>query len=150
MRQKFWKKNMQIVLQQIVFFISNLNLESFQLSFDIHIVHVGQKLWIFENCSTESQEISAVKVCYFGTTYVTCDGAQWLYRWIKMSAFSWDLFGWFVMEKEDEIPQKVWWYDPHPPLYRSTKKPTLFRVKVYRKKSLLRGLKKYLSYQSNS
>ena len=27
----------------IVFFMSNLHLECFQLSFDIHIVHVGQK-----------------------------------------------------------------------------------------------------------
>ena len=26
-----------------VFFMSNLNVECFQLSFDIHIVHVGQK-----------------------------------------------------------------------------------------------------------
>ena len=29
--------------KQIVFFMSNLHLECFQLSFDIHIVHVGQK-----------------------------------------------------------------------------------------------------------
>ena len=29
--------------KQIVFFMSNLYLECFQLSFDIHIVHVGQK-----------------------------------------------------------------------------------------------------------
>ena len=29
--------------RQIVFFMSNLHLECFQLSFDIHIVHVGQK-----------------------------------------------------------------------------------------------------------
>ncbi len=40
--------------KQIVFFMSNLHLECFQLSFDIHIVHVGQKLRIFKNCGTES------------------------------------------------------------------------------------------------
>ena len=28
---------------KLYFFMSNLNLECFQLSFDIHIVHVGQK-----------------------------------------------------------------------------------------------------------
>ena len=27
--------------EQIIFFMSNLNVECFQLSFDIHIVHVG-------------------------------------------------------------------------------------------------------------
>ena len=48
--------------------MSNLNLECFQLSFDIHIVHVGQKWRIFKNCSTESQEISAAKVGYFSAT----------------------------------------------------------------------------------
>ena len=37
-----------IFLKQIVFFMSNLHLECFQLSFDIHIVHVGQKLRIFK------------------------------------------------------------------------------------------------------
>ena len=60
--------------------MSNLNLECFQLSFDIHIVHVRQKLRIFLNCCTESQEISTVKVGYFGATlrknYATQDGAQ--------------------------------------------------------------------------
>ena len=35
-------------------FMSNLNVECFQLSFDIHIVHIGQKRRIFKNCSTES------------------------------------------------------------------------------------------------
>ena len=69
---------------KLYFFMLNLNLECFQLSFDIHIVHVDQKLQIFKNCSTESQEISAVKVGYFVTTlrqnYATWDGVQRLYR----------------------------------------------------------------------
>ena len=35
--------------------MSNLNSECFQLSFDVHIVYVGQKLWIFK------KEIAALK-----------------------------------------------------------------------------------------
>ena len=65
----FWKINLlQIFSKQIVFFMSNLHLECFQLSFDIHVVHVSQKLWIFKNRCTESEQISAVKVGYFGAT----------------------------------------------------------------------------------
>ena len=62
MRQKFY---LQFFSQQV---LSNLNLECFQVSFDIHIIHVVQKLQIFKNCSTESQEISTVKVGYFDAT----------------------------------------------------------------------------------
>ena len=69
MRRKFWKNFfMQIFHNKLYFFMSNLNLECFQLSFDIHIVHVGQKWWTFKNCSTENQEISTVKVGYMGAT----------------------------------------------------------------------------------
>ena len=39
---------------KLYFFMSNLNLEWFQLSFDIHIVYVGKKWWIFKNCWTKS------------------------------------------------------------------------------------------------
>ena len=35
-------------------FMSNMNLDCFKLSFDIHIVHVDQKLRFFKNCGTES------------------------------------------------------------------------------------------------
>ena len=60
--------------------MSNLNVECFQLSFDIHIVHVGPKLQIFKNCSTESWKFSAVKVGYFGATLqqnsATWEGVQ--------------------------------------------------------------------------
>ena len=69
MRRKFKKIFFcKFFHNQLYFFMTNLNLECFELSFDIHIVHVGQKLWIFKNCSTENQEISAVKVGYFGAT----------------------------------------------------------------------------------
>ena len=49
-------------------FMQNLNLECFQLSFDVHIVHLGQKWRIFKNCGTKSQKIFAVKVGYFGAS----------------------------------------------------------------------------------
>ena len=41
----FFLKNQLFAIfsKQIVFFMSNLHLECFELSFDIHIVHVGQK-----------------------------------------------------------------------------------------------------------
>ena len=48
--------------------MKNMNSEYVQLSFDVHIVYVGQKLRIFKNCSTESHEISMVRVGYFGAT----------------------------------------------------------------------------------
>ncbi len=35
---------MQMFSQQVVFLMSNLTLDSFQLSFDVHIVHVGSTL----------------------------------------------------------------------------------------------------------
>ena len=42
--RKFWKIDFsQISYNKFNFFMSNLNVECFQLSFDIHIVHVGQK-----------------------------------------------------------------------------------------------------------
>ena len=36
--------------KQLYFFFSDLNLECFQLSFDVYIVYIDKKLWIFENC----------------------------------------------------------------------------------------------------
>ena len=69
MRRKFFKILFShIFSQQILFLMSNLNVECFQLSFDVHIVHVSQKLRIFKNRCTESEQISAVKVGYFGAT----------------------------------------------------------------------------------
>ena len=55
MGRKFWKTDFRkLFYNKFYFFMSNLNVECFQLSFDIHIVHVGQKRRIFKNCSTES------------------------------------------------------------------------------------------------
>ena len=55
MGPKFWKTDFRkLFFNKFYFFMSNLNVECFQLSFDIHIVHVGQKRRIFKNCSTES------------------------------------------------------------------------------------------------
>ena len=39
---------MKFFSNKFYFFISNLNVECFQLSFDIHIVHVGQKMTNFQ------------------------------------------------------------------------------------------------------
>ena len=52
----FFEKSIffQIFQIKLYFFMSNLHLECFQLSFDVHIVHVDQKLWFFKNCGTES------------------------------------------------------------------------------------------------
>ena len=45
LQRKFFKiLFLQIFSKQILFFMSNLTVECFQLSFDIHIVHVGQTL----------------------------------------------------------------------------------------------------------
>ena len=44
MGRKFWKTDFRkLFYNKFYFFMSNLNVECFQLSFDIHIVHVGQK-----------------------------------------------------------------------------------------------------------
>ena len=55
-------------LDVIVFFSSNLNLEWFQLSFDVHFALANKKLWIFENCHVESWNIFEVKLAYFSDT----------------------------------------------------------------------------------
>ena len=44
MGRKFWKTDFsKMFYNKFYSFMSNLNVECFQLSFDIHIVHVGQK-----------------------------------------------------------------------------------------------------------
>ena len=49
MRRKFFKILFsQFFSNKFYFSISNLNVECFQLSFDIHIVHVGQKMMNFQ------------------------------------------------------------------------------------------------------
>ena len=50
----FWKNNNK----SLYFFISNLNLECFQLSFDMHIVHIDEKFWIWKNCFGKNEKIS--------------------------------------------------------------------------------------------
>ena len=66
-----WDKNFEKLIlcknfyNKLCFLLSNLILECFQLSFDIHFVYVGQKWQIFKNRSTEIWKFSAVKVGYF-------------------------------------------------------------------------------------
>ena len=42
--ENFEKKNYDFFYSKLYFLMSNLNSECFQLSFDVHIVYVGQKL----------------------------------------------------------------------------------------------------------
>ena len=44
--------------------VLNLNLECFQLSFDVHIVHIVKKLWISKNCFAKNEKIS-MKIGYY-------------------------------------------------------------------------------------
>ena len=49
--------------------MSNLNLECFQLSFDIHIAYVGKKMADFQIFHTKSKQIFKVKLGYFGAPF---------------------------------------------------------------------------------
>ena len=47
----------------------NINLKWFQLSFDVYIVHIGQKLYIFKNFRPGSWKFCFVRWGYFGTLF---------------------------------------------------------------------------------
>ena len=51
------------------FSILNINLKWFQLSFDVYIVHIGQKLYIFKNFRPGSWKFCFVRWGYFGTLF---------------------------------------------------------------------------------
>ena len=129
----------------ILFFIPNMKLECFQLSFDIHIVHTSQKFRFFPNCSTKNWKIFFVRLIDFSSilqkSYGWLDVFQRLYRWIKMPAFIWDLF-YFIWMKFGDIFAKCVILIPPP--YRSTKKPTLIRVKIVCIRKIMIGISNYL------
>ena len=52
-QKKFILCIFEFFLKSIMFNVQDLNSEWFQLSFDIHIVYVGEKVWIFKNISYE-------------------------------------------------------------------------------------------------
>ena len=80
---EFWKKNLQkkcvkkiknmkflqIFWGKSYILIQNMNLKCFQLSFDVHIVTVSQKLQFFYKCCKKCSGIIAVKEHYFYTTF---------------------------------------------------------------------------------
>ena len=110
--EKFEKSNFLKNFQNKLYFImSNLNSECLQLSFDVHIVHVSQKLWIFKNYCTKSRKIFAVKLSNFDgilrKNYRRYDGVQRLYRCIKMPALIWDHLWMIWMEIGNTGAQKL-------------------------------------------
>ena len=52
-QKKFILWVFEVFSKPIMFYGEDLNSEWFQLSFDIHIVYVGEKVWIFKNISYE-------------------------------------------------------------------------------------------------
>ena len=119
------------IYRQSYFFIPNIKLESFQLSFDILVVHTNQQFWFFQNRSTKIWKIFSVRLIdfspFYKENYCWLDVFQRLYRWIKMPAFIWDLSYLIWIKFGDMLAKCATLYTP--PLYRSTKKPTLIRVK---------------------
>ena len=64
--ENFWKSNFcKKNYKQLYFFFSDLNLECFQLSFDVYIVYIHEKLWIFENFHAK---LEIFKLAHFGAT----------------------------------------------------------------------------------
>ena len=62
-------KFLQIFQGKSYILIQNMNLKCFQLSFDVYIVTVSQKLQFFQNCCKKCFGIIAVKENYFYTTF---------------------------------------------------------------------------------
>ena len=119
---QLWQKILKIqflknISCKVVFFIPNMILECFQLSFDIHIVHTSQKFRFFPNCSTKNWKIFFVRLIDFSSilqkSYGWLDVFQRLYRWIKMPAFIWDLFYFIWMKFGDIFAKCVILIPPH-------------------------------------
>ena len=117
-----WQKILKIqflknISCKVVFFILNMILECFQLSFDIHIVHASQKFRFFPNFSTKNWKIFFVRLIDFSSilqkSYGWLDVFQRLYRWIKMPAFIWDLFYFIWMKFGDIFAKCVILIPPH-------------------------------------
>ena len=83
----------------------NLNLECFQLSFDVHIVYVNKKTTIFQKLS--SQKLANFIRQTRLLRHHLADDVQGVFRQIKMPAFIWDGVWVDLDENEDEIAQKV-------------------------------------------
>ena len=84
------------------FFMSNMNVECFQLSFDVYIVHIGQKLYIFKNFRPGSWKFCFVRWGYFGTLFWKKFESQYgfwsFHRRIIMPKVLWVHFWWIWMK----------------------------------------------------
>ena len=84
------------------FSIPNINLKWFQLSFDVYIVYIGQKLQIFKNLHTESWKFLALKWGYFGATLwkysESKNDFQRFYRRMNMPNVIRDHFWWILVK----------------------------------------------------
>ena len=113
----FWNPIDGKKIIQLSFFLSNLNWECFQLSFDIHIVYTSQKFRFFPYCSIKKWKLFFVRLIDFSSilqkSYGWLDVFQRLYRWIKMPAFIWDLFYFIWMRFGDIFAKCVILIPPH-------------------------------------
>ena len=105
------------IYRQSYFFIPNIKLESFQLSFDILVVHTNQQFWFFQNRSTKIWKIFSVRLIdfslFYKKNYSWLDVFQRLYRWIKMPAFIWDLSYLIWIKFGDMLAKFVILIPPH-------------------------------------
>ena len=98
--EKFNFRNFFFIKQY--FSILNINLKWFQLSFDVYIVHIGQKLYIFKNFRPGSWKFCFVRWGYFGTLFWKKFESQYgfwsFHRRIIMPKILWVHFWWIWMK----------------------------------------------------
>ena len=98
---KFFKKSiLAIFFMKQYFSIPNINLKWFQLSFDVYIVYIGQKLYIFKNFCPGSWKFCFVRWGYFGTLF-----------WKKFES----QYGFWSFHRRIIIPKVLWvhfWVGP--------------------------------------
>ena len=117
-----WQKILKIqflenISCKVVFFVPNMILECFQLSFDIHIVHTSQKFRFSQIVPPKTERFSLWDLMTFSSilqkSYGWLDVFQRLYRWIKMPTFIWDLFYFIWMKFGDIFAKCVILIPPH-------------------------------------
>ena len=101
--QKFSKIQFsQIFFIKQYFLIPNINLKWFQLSFDVYIVHIGQKLYIFKYFCPGSWKFCFFRWGYFGTLFWKKFESQYgfwsFHRKIIMPKVLWVHFWWIWMK----------------------------------------------------
>ena len=134
MRRKFWKTDFRkLFYNKFYFFMSNLNVECFQLSFDIHIVHIGQKTTKFrklqhrklENFRGQSRLLRrhlTTKLCNLGMCSKALEVDNDASFHLRLCLVDLD-----KVQGRRFKRSAMCQFDP-PPYYRLTKKPILIRV----------------------